>query len=157
MRALRCLSSPACISCTPCRMSASIFSSPERPQIDQIDCSDTARTHFQSRLALETDYWDVHEDFRTGQTPFVLLDVRGEASFLKARVPGAVNLPPAQINRDTLPPIAEGEIYVIYCAGPHCNGAQKAAAKIAALGLPVKEMIGGVAGWKTEGFDFARG
>ena len=35
---------------------------------------------------------------------------------------------------------------------PHCNGANKAALRLARLGLPVKMMIGGVTGWIDEGF-----
>ena len=40
-------------------------------------------------------------------------------------------------------------------AGPHCNGASKAAVRLARLGLPVKMMIGGVTGWIDEGFSLA--
>ena len=36
------------------------------------------------------------------------------------------------------------KLFVVYCAGPHCNGANKAALRLARLGLPVKMMIGGV-------------
>ncbi|MOA59100.1 hypothetical protein D3C78_1836380 [compost metagenome] len=46
----------------------------------------------------------------------------------------------------------KSSLFVVYCAGPHCNGANKAAVKLAALGYPVKEMIGGVTGWLDEGF-----
>jgi len=42
--------------------------------------------------------------------------------------------------------------FVSYCAGPHCNGAARAAAKLARLGFPVKLMAGGVTGWLDEGF-----
>jgi rhodanese-related sulfurtransferase len=45
---------------------------------------------------------------------------------------------------------------VVYCAGPHCNGATKAAVRLARLGRPVKEMIGGITGWQDEGFDLVR-
>ena len=45
--------------------------------------------------------------------------------------------------------------FVVYCAGPHCNGANKAAVRIARLGFRVKEMIGGVTGWLDEGFTLA--
>lgn len=37
------------------------------------------------------------------------------------------------------------------------NGANKAAVRLARLGRPVKEMIGGVLGWAAEGFAFAEG
>jgi rhodanese-related sulfurtransferase len=47
------------------------------------------------------------------------------------------------------------KVFVVYCAGPHCNGANKAAVRLAGLGLPVKMMIGGVKGWLDEGFTLA--
>ena len=49
----------------------------------------------------------------------------------------------------------KNSLFVVYCAGPHCNGANKAAVKLAALGYPVKEMIGGVTGWLDEGFELS--
>ncbi|MDA5477695.1 rhodanese-like domain-containing protein, partial [Yersinia kristensenii] len=39
----------------------------------------------------------------------------------------------------------------IYCAGPHCNGVHRAAVKLSQCGYRVKEMIGGVTGWRDEG------
>jgi rhodanese-related sulfurtransferase len=48
------------------------------------------------------------------------------------------------------------KLFVVYCAGPHCNGANEAALRLAArLGLPVKMMIGGITGWLDEGFSLA--
>ena len=47
-------------------------------------------------------------------------------------------------------------LFVVYCAGPHCNGANRAAVRLAGLGRPVKEMIGGVTGWLDEGFELSR-
>lgn len=46
-------------------------------------------------------------------------------------------------------------LFVVYCAGPHCNGADRAALKLARLGLPVKIMIGGITGWEDEQYAFA--
>jgi hypothetical protein len=48
-------------------------------------------------------------------------------------------------------------LFVVYCAGPHCNGADRAALKLAMLGRPVKLMKGGIAGWKAQGLPFATG
>jgi rhodanese-related sulfurtransferase len=49
----------------------------------------------------------------------------------------------------------KGKMFVVYCAGSHCNGANKAALGPARLGLPVKMMTGGVTGWIDEGFALA--
>jgi rhodanese-related sulfurtransferase len=48
-------------------------------------------------------------------------------------------------------------VFVTYCAGPHCNGAARAAIRLAKLGRPVKIMTGGITGWLDEGFDLAQG
>jgi rhodanese-related sulfurtransferase len=72
-------------------------------------------------------------------------------------VPGAINLPTRQIDEASLARFPAGALFVVYCAGPHCNGANKAAVRLARLGRPVKEMIGGITGWKDEGFALATG
>jgi rhodanese-related sulfurtransferase len=45
-------------------------------------------------------------------------------------------------------------LFVVYCAGPHCNGTDKAAIRLASLGRKVKVMIGGMTGWADEGYAF---
>ena len=114
-----------------------------------------AAAHFRALLAFETDCWDVHEAMATGATDFVLLDVRSPELFASGHVPGAVSLPHRRIVERNLAPYAAGTVFVVYCAGPHCNGADKAALRLAELGRPVKKMIGGIEGWKDEGFDLA--
>lgn len=118
--------------------------------------SEAALAHFQARLTFETDCWDVQHSIENDVANFVLLDVRSASLFSEGHLPTAVHLAHSQIRTETLPPLPNGGIYVVYCAGPHCNGANKAAIKIAQLGLPVKEMIGGVEGWKDEGFELVR-
>ena len=75
---------------------------------------------------------------------FVLLDVRAPQSFEEGHVPGAVNLPHGKINERNLAAYPADTLFVVYCNGPHCNGADRAAARLARLGRPVKKMIGGV-------------
>jgi rhodanese-related sulfurtransferase len=114
-----------------------------------------AESHFAALLGLKTDCWDVHESFERGTVDFVLLDVRSPDLFAGGHVPGAINLPHRRIVTRNIVPFAEGTLFVVYCAGPHCNGADKAALRLARLGRPVKKMIGGVEGWKDEGFELA--
>ena len=114
--------------------------------------SGAAAEHFASLLAFETDCWDVHHDLEAGSSEFVLLDVRSPELFEQGHVPGAVNLPHGRINERNLSRYPVGTVFVTYCAGPHCNGADKAALALAQLGRPVKKMIGGVEGWRDEGF-----
>lgn len=114
--------------------------------------SEDALSHFEALLRFETDCWDVHHATSNNRKDFVLLDVRGEELYGNGHIPGALNLPHARLNADTLAPYAADTLFVVYCAGPHCNGADKAAVRLAKLNRPVKKMIGGVTGWLDEGF-----
>ena len=116
-----------------------------------------AKAHFARRLAFETDCWDVHDALSNGASDFVVLDVRGRDAYAAGHVPGAVSLPHAEIDRARMAAWPADTLFVVYCAGPHCNGANKAAVRLARIDRPVKEMIGGVVGWAAEGFAFAEG
>ena len=120
------------------------------------DPSETVR-HFESLLLFETDCWDVHEALRRGRKDFVLLDVRSPALFAAGHVPGAVNLPRGRIVERNLEPYAADTLFVVYCNGPHCNGADRAALALARLGRRVKKMIGGIEGWKDDGLGLESG
>lgn len=127
-------------------------------RVTEIPAADpaTAIAHFEGLLALETDCWDVHNALEEG-ADFVLLDVRAPASFAAGHIDGALNWPYAKLTEKRLIDYAADTVFVVYCAGPHCNAADRAAVRLAHLGRPVKKMIGGVEGWKDEGFDIATG
>lgn len=111
-----------------------------------------ALAHFESLLEFEADCWDVHESMKANGADFVLLDVRGIGGFNADHVAGAVHFPHKELTAENLGDYPVETVFVVYCAGPHCNGADKAAVKLAGLGRPVKKMIGGIEGWKDEGF-----
>jgi len=114
--------------------------------------SEEALEHFQSRLKFETDYWDVHHAITNERKDFVLLDVRGEEAYTLGHILSSESLPHTRINKDRLKQYPADTLFVVYCAGPHCNGTEKAAIRLAKLNRPVKKMIGGVTGWIDEGF-----
>ncbi len=116
-----------------------------------------AAAHFIARLGFEADCWDVHDAMSRGVADFVLLDVRGPALYAAGHVAGAINLPHGKITERRMAEWPVGTLFVTYCAGPHCNGSTKGALRLAHMGLPVKEMIGGVTGWLDEGFTLATG
>ena len=114
--------------------------------------------YFARKLQFETDAADVGEALRqrsggeaSGRdrctADFVLVDSRSERAYNDAHLPGAISL--VEVGIDGVPP---GPI-VVYCWGPGCNGATKAAAKLAAAGREVKEMIGGFEYYVREGFE----
>ncbi|CAM5769636.1 rhodanese [Labrys miyagiensis] len=114
--------------------------------------------HFEKRLVLETDCADVAQALRSGEQDFVLLHVVGtEEAYQRRHVPGALHLPHREITGARMAAWPDDTLFVAYCAGPHCNGADRAALRLARLGRRVKIMIGGIAGWEDEGLVFAAG
>ena len=114
--------------------------------------AERALAHFEAKLAHETDCWDVHSTQELEDRGFVLLDVRSKEAFDKGHLPGATHLPYSNLTKERLSEYPEDTLFVVYCAGPHCNGSTRAAIRLARLGRSVKEMIGGTTGWVDEGF-----
>jgi len=111
-----------------------------------------ANEFFSRKLSVETDCSDVYADIKQGHNDFVLLDVRSAEAFNKSHAITALNMPSNKINEAALSEYPKNTLFVVYCWGPGCNGATKAAVKISALGFAVKEMIGGIQYWE----DFER-
>ena len=59
--------------------------------------SNVALRDFEDMLAFETDCWDVHESLKSPNPDFILVDVRGPASFANGHVRGAINIPHSQM------------------------------------------------------------
>ena len=104
-----------------------------------------AHAHFTRMLAFETDAADVARDLRLGAGGFSVVDVRSSEHYAAGHIPGAISAPGGR--SDTLP---DG-LLVVYCWGPGCNGAHRAAARLTAEGRQVKEMLGGFEYWVREG------
>lgn len=110
-----------------------------------IDASD----YFAAKLAHETDPSDVYAAQKAGES-FTLVDVRSAEAWAQGRVTGAIHVPYRDIaaRADEFPPSTP---VVVYCWSPGCNAGTKAALEFAAIGVPVKEMIGGYEYWVREG------
>jgi rhodanese-related sulfurtransferase len=113
--------------------------------------AELAYEHFTHRLAVETDADDVGSALQDGSADFVLIDARSPAAYAAAHLPGALSYPHRGLTKETLDELPDGPI-VVYCWGPGCNAATKAAARISALGRDVKEMIGGFEYYVREGY-----
>jgi rhodanese-related sulfurtransferase len=107
-----------------------------------------ALEHFARRLEVETDVADVAAALEAGERDFVLLDTRSRASYDAGHLPDAVHLP--ELTAETVAELPDDPV-VAYCWGPSCNGACKAALRLAELGRPVKEMLGGFEYWARDG------
>lgn len=123
---------------------------------DHAAAPEEAARHFRARLGFETDVSDVAAALAADEPGFVLVDTRSEAAWSAGRIPGAVHLPGRRIAEAAPELITPGIPVVVYCWGPGCNGATRAALAFATLGHPVKEMLGGFEYWAREGFAVER-
>lgn len=108
-----------------------------------------AQAHFAARLAFETDVADLMFDLAQGNPDLVVIDTRSPGAFTLCHIPGSLNLP--RIHEESVAALSRDKVYVVYCWGPACNGATKAAMRLAALGFKAKELIGGIEYWRKEG------
>ena len=125
-----------------------------RSPVAEVPAADSpaALAHFEALLGFETDCWDVRAALASPDPGFVLLDVRSPERFAEGHVEGAINIPHGRLTERNLAPYSPAMLFVVYCNGPHCNAADKAAVRLSRLGRAVKKMIGGLEGWKDEGF-----
>ncbi|MBO0609712.1 rhodanese-like domain-containing protein [Myceligenerans salitolerans] len=115
--------------------------------------STAAVAHFGARLAFETDVADVRAAL-DGGTEFTLVDVRPPEAWDAGHLPGAVHLPGGKIRLRAEQTVPRDRPVVVYCWGPGCNAATKAAHELAQQGYAVKEMLGGFEYWVREGFAY---
>ncbi|MFE0187677.1 rhodanese-like domain-containing protein [Streptomyces sp. NPDC059008] len=112
-----------------------------------------AAAYFAARLAFHTDVADVHAALGAGAADFAVVDSRSTAAWDQGHVPGAVHLPTARIAEDAGRLLDPAVPVVVYCWGPGCDGATRAALALARLGYRVKEMLGGIEYWIREGYE----
>jgi rhodanese-related sulfurtransferase len=116
-----------------------------------------ARAHFESKLAFESDPSDVRFDQQNSPGTFTVVDCRSPESFAKRHLPGAVNIPYRTMDAKTTASLPKDRLVVAYCTSVSCNASTKGAARLAALGFQVKEMVGGIDAWEAEGYPVERG
>lgn len=79
--------------------------------------------------------------------PVTVIDVNSRSSWINARVPGAVNLDPAEFKESDLPP-DKTQCLAFYCSNPMCRKAPNAARRARKMGYSnVHVMSAGINGW----------
>lgn len=87
---------------------------------------------------------------RTRQGRVTVLDVRPPEEFAAGHVPGAVNIPLAELEAHLQELDPQQEI-VAYCRGPHCILAFDAVAQLRKQGLKARRLEDGFPEWKQAG------
>ena len=76
-----------------------------------------------------------------------VVDVNSQSSWIRAHVPGARNLDPANFRESDLPPDQDAAL-VFYCSNPMCRKAPNAARRAKKMGYGnVHVMSAGIKGW----------
>ncbi|WP_405735619.1 rhodanese-like domain-containing protein [Streptomyces sp. NBC_01537] len=114
-----------------------------------------ALAYFGASLAFHADVSDVAAALAAGGDPgFTVVDSRSTQAWDQGHIPGAVHLPGGRIPQLAAELLDPARPVVVYCWGPGCNGATRAAFALAGLGYRVKEMLGGIEYWLREGFAY---
>lgn len=105
---------------------------------------------YESKLAFETDSWDLKVALEAGER-VVVIDTRSPEAYRRERIPGAVNLPHRTMSEAATAALDRDALIVTYCDGIGCNASTKGALNMARLGFRVKELLGGLDWWKRDG------
>jgi rhodanese-related sulfurtransferase len=80
----------------------------------------------------------------------LVLDVRPAEEYRASHLPGAVNVPPAELE-DRLRELPKDREIVAYCRGPYCLLAVEAVTALRDAGYRARPLAGGLPDWRAEG------
>lgn len=106
---------------------------------------------YERKLNYEIDPSDLNSALNNNEA-VVVVDARKPDGYRKEHIPGAINLPHAQMSAETTKDWDRTKLYVTYCDGIGCNASTKGALNLTKLGFKVKELIGGIEWWKLDGY-----
>lgn len=89
-----------------------------------------------------------------GQHRIALVDTRDAEVYARARIQGAINIPAAEIESRITELAGLPAIPVLYCRDGKTT--QELSAKLAAQGMPLSFLEGGVLAWESSGFRLVR-
>jgi len=111
----------------------------------------SAVDYFSAKLNYELSPWVLNSLIENGTRDHVVLDVRSREQYEEGHIPGARNIPLDELISE-LKTLPKDKTIVTYCGGITCPLAPKAALELAQKGFKVKELYGGIAEWKKQGF-----
>ena len=88
---------------------------------------------------------------RVEQGLVTVIDVRPEVEFVAGHLPGAINVPPDELEKRLKLLDTEQEV-VAYCRGPHCVYSFDAVEKLRAKGIKASRLEEGFPEWKSAGY-----
>ena len=116
----------------------------------------TARIHWIGGFVDDRHPADLWADIEAGTPNVVVVDARYPESYAVEHLPGAINLPPREIDEAGTTHLSRHATYVVYCWDASCHASTKTAQRLEALGFKVKELHGGLQDWKKQGYPTER-
>ncbi|MFG1174247.1 rhodanese-like domain-containing protein [Erwiniaceae bacterium CAU 1747] len=116
-----------------------------------------SEARLREKLAWYADAWDLAQDLSQGIDEIVVIDTRSAEHYQAGHICGAMSFPHRTMTDETLALLDRSKVYITYCDGIGCNGSTKGAWKLAAAGLRVKELIGGLDFWLRDGHPLTTG
>jgi rhodanese-related sulfurtransferase len=116
----------------------------------------TAVDYFTAKLTYEITPWTLKKNLLDDKTDtHFVIDVRGPEKYAESHIPGATNVPLADLvtKLKTLP---KNKTIVTYCSNLTCSLAPKAALELAQKGFAVQHLVGGLQEWQQHGFPVER-
>ena len=86
----------------------------------------------------------------------VVVDVRPASEYAAGHLPGAVNVPPDELDERLAALPADQEV-VAYCRGPYCVYADDAVRLLQAAGRPALRLVDGLPEWRAAGLPVEQG
>lgn len=83
--------------------------------------------YYESKLAFETDSWDLKIALESGESVLVI-DARSPEAYQKEHIPVAINIPHRKkMSEETTKHLDRAALVVTYCDGIGCNASTKGA------------------------------
>lgn len=122
-------------------------------QVARLDTLAAAYLGDRSELA-SISRTELVERLREGDV--VVLDVRPAPEYASGHLPGAVNVPPAELEA-RLRMLPADRAVVAYCRGPYCVYADDAVRALTAIGQPAMRLVDGYPEWAAAGLPVVAG
>mgnify|MGYP001301600707 CR=1 FL=1 len=108
---------------------------------------DVVSSYFNARDAMEpVSRRELRQRMKAGTVTVV--DVRPAEEFAMGHVPGAINIPPSELNR-RLADLPRSKEVVAYCRGPYCVFAFEAVAALRKAGYKARRLEDGMPHWRA--------
>src|SRR5258708_34911026 len=105
--------------------------------------------YFAAKLEAEWGPFDLKHALDERKEQIVVLDTRTADAYAEEHIPGAVNIPEAELET-RLKELPNNKEIIPYCWSMTCHLATRVALNLTQKGYRVHELAGGIGGWKEQ-------